>query len=396
MKNWLATSMSLREREVVTAVDHVALPAVALAHDYLNQDGGAERVVEQFHALFPQAPLFVSIYDRAGMPAAYREWDVRPSFMQHLPGVMRHHQPYLPLYPLAMAQFDLSGYPLILSSSSAFGKGVRVPPGALHVCYCHAPMRFAWNYDAYAAREGFGKVVGVGLRPLIAGMRRWDRATADRVDHFIANSRTVANRIATFYERDATVIYPPVETERYGPPDDTPEEPEPFFFIVTRLVPYKRLDLAVRAATALGVRLEIAGAGRDREALEAIAGPTVRFLGRISDAEKREKYARCTAALFPAEDDFGIAQVEAQAAGRPVVACGRGGALESVRDGVTGVLFPEQTVEAMMDAMRRVQAMRWDRTAIIAHARQFDAALFRARITDFLADAWERHKGITS
>src|SRR3954465_10695036 len=185
------------------STQHSALSTlpVALAHDYLNQDGGAERVVEQFHALFPQAPLFVSIYDREGMPAAYREWDVRPSFMQYLPGVMKHHQPYLPLYPLAMARFHLSSYPLVLSSSSAFGKGVRVPPGALHVCYCHAPMRFSWSYDAYAAREGFGKAVGVALKPLIAVMRRWDRATADRVDHFIANSRTVAGRIATFYGR---------------------------------------------------------------------------------------------------------------------------------------------------------------------------------------------------
>jgi glycosyltransferase involved in cell wall biosynthesis len=368
------------------------LPRIALVHDYLNQDGGAERVVEQLHALFPDAPLFVSIYDRKGMPAAYRGWDIRTSFMQHLPGIMRHHQPYLPLYPLAMARFDLSGYPLVLSSSSAFGKGVRVPPGALHVCYCHAPMRFAWNYDAYAAREGFGKAIGVGVRPLIAALRRWDRATADRVDHFVANSRTVAARIAACYERDATVIHPPVETMRYAPPDDTPEEPEPFFFVLTRLVPYKRLDLAVRAAKALGVRLEVAGAGRDRAALEAIAGPTVRFLGRIPDAEKREKYARCTATLFPAEDDFGIAQVEAQAAGRPVVAYGAGGALETVVDGVTGVLAPEQTVEAMMDAMRRVQSRRWDRAAIIAHARRFDSTVFRTRMSDFLSDAWERHQ----
>ncbi len=367
------------------------LPPVALAHDYLNQNGGAERVVEQLHVLFPDAPVYASIYDRERMPAAYREWEIHPSFMQHLPGVMRHHQPYLPLYPLAMASFNLSAYPLIVSSSSAFGKGVRVPPGALHVCYCHAPMRFAWNYEAYAAREGFGRAVDLGIRPLLAALRRWDRATSARVDHFIANSRTVAVRIARIYGRDATVIYPPVETERYAPPPGTPEEPEPFFFLVSRLVPYKRIDLAIHAANALGVRLEIASTGRDRERLEAIAGPTVRFLGWISDEEKREKYARCTATLFPAEDDFGIAQLEAMAAGRPVVGYGRGGSAESVRDGITGVLFGEQTVEAMMDAMRRVQTQPWDRATIIAHARRFDAAVFRTRMADFLADAWERH-----
>ncbi len=368
------------------------LPHIALAHDYLNQNGGAERVVEQLHTLFPDAPLYTSIYDRERMPNTYREWDIHPSFMQHLPGVMRHHQPYVPLYPLAMASFNLADFPLIVSSSSAFGKGVRVPPGALHVCYCHAPMRFVWSYESYAAREGFGRAVDVGIRPLLAALRRWDRATSARVDHFIANSRTVAVRIARIYGRDATVIYPPIETDRYTPPPGTPQEPEPFFFLVSRLVPYKRIDLAIRAANALGVRLEIASTGRDRAALEALAGPTVRFLGWISDDEKREKYARCTATLFPAEDDFGIAQLEAMAAGRPVVGYGRGGSAESVRDGVTGVLFPEQTVEAIVDAMRRVQSQSWDREMIIAHARRFDAAIFRTRMHDFLADAWERHQ----
>jgi glycosyltransferase involved in cell wall biosynthesis len=369
-----------------------ALPPVALAHDYLNQNGGAERVVEQIHQLFPTAPIYVSMYDRERMPEAYRGWDIHPSFMQHLPGVMRHHQQYLPLYPLAMASFNLAPYRLIVSSSSAFGKGVRVPRGALHVCYCHAPMRFAWDYEAYAAREGFGRAVNIGIRPLLAALRRWDRATSARVDHFIANSRTIAVRIARVYGRDATVIYPPVETDRYAPPPGTPEEPEPFFFLVSRLVPYKRIDLAIQAANALGARLEIASTGRDRARLEALAGPTVHFLGWISDEEKREKYARCTATLFPAEDDFGIAQLEAMAAGRPVVAYGRGGSAESVRDGVTGILFPEQTAEAMVDAMRRVQSQSWDRQTIVAHARRFDASVFRTRMESFLAEAWERHE----
>ena len=385
-----STAFHERDDEALAATQYSALPPVALAHDYLNQNGGAERVVEQMHALFPDAPVYTSIYDRDRMPPEYRAWEIRASFMQHLPGVMRHHQRYLPLYPLAMAQFNLAPYRLIVSSSSAFGKGIRVPRGAFHVCYCHAPMRFAWNYEGYAAREGFGRAAAIGLRPVLATLRRWDRATSDHVDHFIANSRTVAVRIARIYGRDATVIYPPVETDRYAPPPGTPVEPEPFFFLVSRLVPYKRLDLAIRAANALGVRLEVASDGRDRAALEAIAGPTIRFLGRISDAEKRDYYARCTATLFPAEDDFGIAQLEAQSAGRPVVAYGRGGSVESVVDDVTGVLFAEQTVESLMDAMRRVQARRWARAAIIAHARRFDAAVFRARMFDLLTDVWAR------
>lgn len=352
----------------------------------------------QLHALFPDAPLYVSIYDRARMPPEWRAWLVRTSFMQYLPGVMRHHQWYLPLYPAAMASFRLKKYDLILSSSSAWGKGVRVPEGALHVCYCHAPMRFAWRYDQYAAQEGFGSgragsLLSRGAVPLLAGLRRWDLATAAHVDHFIANSRTVAARIAHIYGRDATVIYPPIETAKYAAPADVPDAPEPFFFVLTRLVPYKRLDLAVQAANALGVRLEIGGDGRDRARLEAMAGPTVRFLGRISDAEKRDKYARCIATIFPGEDDFGIAQVEAQAAGRPVVAYGRGGAMESVRDGVTGVLFAEQTVESVIGAMRQVQARQWDRAVIAAYARRFDVSVFRERMTDFLTDAWERQRG---
>ena len=367
------------------------LPSLALVHDYLNQQGGAERVVDELHTLYPTAPLYVSIYDRAWMPERYRGWDIHTSFMQHLPQVMTRHQMYLPLYPAAMAVFDLSHFPLIVSSSSAWGKGVRVPPGAVHVCYCHAPMRFAWDSGEYAAREGFGRAKTMALGPVLAALRRYDRATSRSVTAFVANSRTVAGRIATIYGRDATVIYPPVDTVKYTAPPDTLPEPEPFFLVVSRLLPYKRLDLAVRAANALGVRLEIVGAGRGRAALEEIAGPTVRFLGRVSDDELRDRYARCTAAIFPAEDDFGIAQLEAQAAGRPVVAFGKGGSAESVRDGVTGALFREQTVESVVGAMRRVQAGRWDRAAIAAHARRFDAAVFRERMAAFVAETWARH-----
>jgi len=372
---------------------HSPLPPVALVHDYLNQQGGAERVVDELHTLYPHAPLYTSIYDRDRMPLRYRAWEIHPSFMQHLPGVMTHHQAYLPLYPAAIASFNLAPYPLIVSSSSAWGKGVRVPPGAVHLCYCHAPMRFAWDYGAYAQREGFGRALTIALQPTLAALRRWDRATSTsaHVTHFIANSRTVANRIAAIYGRDATVIYPPVDTARYAAPPDVPDEPEPFFLLASRLVPYKRLDLAVHAANALGVRLEIASDGRGRAALEEIAGPTVHFLGRISDEELRDRLARCTATIFPAEDDFGIAQVEAQAAGRPVVAFGRGGSVETVRDGVTGVLFGAQTVESVMAAMRRVQSARWNRTAIAAHARRFDAAVFRERMGACVTETWERH-----
>jgi glycosyltransferase involved in cell wall biosynthesis len=362
-------------------------PRVALVHDYLNQWGGAERVLEELHALWPAAPIFASIYDRDRMPAAYRDWPIRTTFMQRLPGVLRNHQPYLPVYPVAFARLDLSGYDLIISSSSAFAKNVRPAPGALHICYCHSPMRFAWNAADYARRERLGGAARAALAPLLRGLRRWDARGTRRVDHLIANSAVVAARIRRFYGREATVIHPPVRTDvpaAEGEPDD-------YYLVLTRLVPYKRLDIVVEAFNRLGLPLRIAGDGRDRAALERLAGPAVTFLGRVSDAEKDRLYARCRATIFPAEDDFGIAQVEAQAAGRPVIAFRAGGATESVVEGVTGVFFDAQTPEAVMEAVRRAAAIRFDPAAIRAHARRFDAAAFRAKMAAFVAARYEEH-----
>ena len=355
---------------------------VALVHDYLNQYGGAERVLEQLHALWPDAPVYASMYDRGRMPAAYRAWDIRTTFMQALPGVTRNHQAYLPVYPVAFARLDLRGYDVVISSSSAFAKNVHPAPGALHVCYCHSPMRFAWNYRDYARRERLGRAAGALLWPVVRSVRLWDAAGTRRVDHLIANSRAVAERIARYYGREATVIHPPVDTAAIPPASGDPDD---FYLLLTRLVPYKRLDVVVEAFTRLGLPLRVAGEGRDRAALERLAGPTVTFLGRVSDEEKARLYRRCRATLFPAEDDFGIAQVEAQAAGRPVIAYRAGGALETVVEGVTGVFFDEQTPEAVIDAVRRLAARRFDPAAIVAHARSFDAAVFRRKLGDFVA-----------
>ena len=357
------------------------LPAgtrVALVHDYLNQSGGAERVLEEFHALWPDAPIFTSIYDRAGMPPAYRDWPIRTTFMQGLPRIMRHHQPYLPLYPVAFSRLDLRGYDLIVSSSSAFAKNIPPPPGARHVCYCHSPMRFAWSAADYARRERLGPATRAALVPILRALQRWDVRGTRRVDRLIANSAVVAGRIRRCYGRDAAIIHPPVRTAvapAIGEPDD-------FYLVLTRLVPYKRLDIVIEAFNRLGLPLRIAGAGRDRAALEALAGPTVTFLGAVSEAEKDHLYARCRATIFPAEDDFGIAQVEAQAAGRPVLALRAGGALETVRDGVTGLFFDTQTPEAIVAAVRRRETMTFDPDAIRAHARAFDAAVFRRKIAE--------------
>jgi glycosyltransferase involved in cell wall biosynthesis len=353
---------------------------VALVHDYLNQYGGAERVLEVLHELFPAAPIFTSMYDPERLPPSYRRYDIRTSFMQHLPGVTRKHQAYLPCYPIAFESFDLSGYDLVISNSSAWCKGVITPPETVHVCYCLTPMRWAWRYREYVEREGFGRLIRLGLPAAMTALRVWDVASAQRVDHFLAISQAVANRVRKFYRRQAEVIYPPVETGRFS----TTRPPGDYYLIVSRLVPYKRVDLAVEAFGRLGLPLKIAGDGRDLAELRRRATPNVHFLGRVSDAEVVELIQGCRAFLFPGEEDFGIAPVEAQAAGRPVVAFGAGGALDTVVDGLTGVHFAEQSAEALAAAIRRLESLALTPAAIAAHAAQFDTAVFRERLSRYV------------
>lgn len=357
---------------------------VVLVHDYLNQYGGAERVLEALHELYPDAPIYTSIYDPSRLPPTYRTWDIRTTWMQRLPRVHQQHQIYLPFYPLAFARLRLERCDLVVSSSSAFAKGVRVPAGALHVCYCHSPMRFAWDFPRYAAREELHPVVKRLLPPLMAWLRRWDRTTAQRIDAIAVNSRTVAERVRRYWGRDARVIHPPVDIERAQPAP--PHEVGDYYLIVSRLVPYKRLDIAVEACNRLQLPLWIVGDGRDRPALERIAGPTIRFLGTVTDEQKFFLYARCRAAIFPAEDDFGIAQVEVQAAGRPAIALARGGALETVVDGVTGILFPEQSVESLIEALHRFERLYFDPITIRTHAEQFRPERFRTAFARFVEE----------
>lgn len=353
---------------------------IALVHDYLNQYGGAERVLEELHALFPTAPIYTSMYAPERMPAIYRTFDIRTSFMQRLPGVTSHHQAYLPFYPLAFESFDLSGYDVVISNSSAWCKGIVTPPETVHICYCLTPMRFAWRYHDYVERERLGRLARFGLPAVITALRVWDVTSARRVDHFIAISRAVAARIRKYYGRDATVIYPPVDTERFA----TTRPPGDYYLIVSRLIPYKRVDLAVEAFNQLGLPLKIAGDGRDRAALAARARPNVEFLGRVSDRDVVELIQGCRGFLFPGEEDFGIAPVEAQAAGRPVVAYGAGGALDTVVDGVTGVHFQRQTVEDLVAAVRRLENLALDPERIAQHARTFDTAVFRRELRAYV------------
>jgi glycosyltransferase involved in cell wall biosynthesis len=355
---------------------------VAIVHDYLNQMGGAERVVMAFHEMFPDAPIYTSIYDPQRVDPAFQKMDIRTSFMQKLPMVTKHHQPYLPFYPFAMESLDLRGYDLVLSSSSAFGKGVITRPETLHVCYCHTPMRWCWNYDEYVEREQLGGVVRRVLPFLITGLRIWDQTSAMRVDAFIANSPVVAERIQKYYRRDAVVIPPPVEASRF--PFDPNVQPEDYFLTLSRLIPYKRVDLAIEACNRLHLPLVVIGSGRDAERLQQLAGPTIRFMGRLSDEEVLHYFAHCRAFLSLNEEDFGITPLEAQACGRPVIAYGAGGALTSVVDGVTGTFFTEQTVDSLTATLASFDEHAYDSHVIHNHALEFDLPRFQRRILQFI------------
>src|SRR5216684_6429829 len=360
---------------------------VALVHDYLNQMGGAERVVMALHEIYPDAPIYTSIYDPKLVDPAFRKMDIRTSFMQKFPMVTKHHQPYLPFYPFAMESLDLRGYDLVLSSSSAFGKGVITRPETVHICYCHTPMRWCWNYREYVEREQLGSIARHVLPFLITGLRMWDQVSAMRVDHFIANSPVVAERIQKYYRRDAVVIPPPVEVSRFSFDPDI--EVEDYFLIISRLIPYKRIDLAIEACNRLRLPLVIIGDGRDLERLKRLAGPTIRFLGRLSDQEVLHYYARCRALLFPGEEDFGITPLEAQACGRPVIAYGSGGALASVIDGITGTFFHEPTVESLTNVLALFNERWYDPQAIRNHALEFDMPRFHRRILQYIEAVYQ-------
>lgn len=357
---------------------------VAIVHDWLNQIGGAEGVLETLVHMFPGAPVYTSIYWRDGMPPAYRRWDIRTTWMDRLPGIYQNHQPYVLLYPWAFGGLQLNGYDLVISNKSAFCLGIKTSPATRHLCYCLTPTRFVWEFDAYVDREQAGGTAQRLVRPFLGRLQHWERTAADRVDDFVAISREIQTRIRRLYNRESEIIYPPVNTSRFVP--DPEGECDDYFLIVSRLVPYKRIDLAVRAFTELGLPLWIGGQGRDRASLEAIAGPNVRFLGRVPDSELGGLMARCRAFVFPGLEDFGITPVEAMAAGRPVIAYAGGGALDSVAEEKTGVFFHEQTPESLVEAVHRFERMDFDPTVIRRRAEGFSTGVFEAKLRAFIQE----------
>ena len=348
---------------------------VAFVHDYLTQFGGAERVLLAMRALYPDAPVYTSLYDPSAFSGAFDAVDVRTTWLQHVPLARRSFRALLPLYPSAFAALDMSTFDLVISSTSSFAKGVRVQSGALHVSYVHTPTRFLWRMDEYAF-----DVAPWWSRPMLAaalpGLRRWDYAAAQLPDHIVANSRNVAARIMSCYGRESDVLHCPADTEAFAPV--AAGEIGDYYVVAARLLPYKRVRLAVEACNALRAPLIVLGSGPDEARLRALAGPTVRFDGRVSDAQRRQIFARARAIVVPGEEDFGLVPVEAAAAGRPTVAFGAGGAIETVVDGVTGVFFREPTAESLAEALKGLDPFAYDVASMTAHAAKFSGERFRA------------------
>ena len=347
---------------------------VALVHDWLTGMRGGERALEAICELFPEAARFALIHIPGSVSPAIEAQPIRTSFLQRLPGVTRYYRPLLPFFPTAIEQFDLDDFDLIISTSHCAAKSVVAPGRAKHLCYCFTPMRYAWDqFPAYFGSHRVGTASGI-FRWGLSAMARWDVSTAHRVDRYVAISQYVATRIGRYYNREASIVYPPVDTTFFHP---SASPKGAYCLIVSALVPYKRIDLAIRACAQANVPLRIVGTGPDRNRLQEMAGAHVEFLGSVSDEEVRRAYQDATAVLLPGTEDFGIAPVEAQACGRPVIALAHGGARETVIDGQTGFLVSEATATAFADAIRRLPQSSFAPEIIRQHALRFSREQFQ-------------------
>lgn len=362
---------------------------IALIHDWLTGMRGGERALLAFCELFPDADLYTLVQVPGATDPIIEKRRVRKSPIQYLPFPGRLYRHYLPLFPIAIEQFDLDGYDLVLSTSHCAAKSVVVPGRTRHICYCLTPMRYAWDqFDAYFGSARIGRLGSHLMRPIMAAMARWDRATEGRVHRYLAISQYVARRIALYYNRQSTIVFPPVDTSFYtpGPVDDT-RSSAGGVLVVSALVPYKRVELAIGAARRAGVRLTIVGDGPERPRLEAMAGDHSTFVGWRSNEEIRTLYRSALATILPGEEDFGIVPVESQACGRPVVALGRGGVLDTVIDGETGVLVNEDSEASLAEGLTRVASRAWDSARIRQNAERFSRDRFAREIMAVIDDA---------
>ncbi len=360
---------------------------VALVHDHLIQSGGAEKVLEAIAALYPTAPIHTLLYDAKNMDPVFGHRDIRTSFLQQLSFSHRFARWLLPLMPSATESHNLEGADVVLSSSSAFAKGIIVPEHALHISYCHTPTRYLWtDTHSYVEEQKAPRLVKKFLPVLLSHLRNYDRLSAERVDHFIANSKTVKARIARYYQKDSTVLYPPVETEKFYL-TGTPGE---YFLTGGRLVSYKRFDLTIKAFNKLGLPLKIFGTGPLYKELRALAKENIEFVGSVSDTVKAELYANAKAFIHPQEEDFGITVIEAMASGRPVIAYRKGGATESITAD-TGSFFDVQTHEDIADAVYHFKLEAFNPETIRAHAETFSVANFQRKLQETVETLWQAH-----
>jgi len=365
---------------------------VALVHDWLTGQRGGEKVLEVLAEIFPRAPIYTLFHFRGSQAESIEKREIKTSFLQKFPCLKKRYRLFLPLFPLAAELFDLSDYDLIISSSHCAAKGVIPPPRALHISYIHSPVRYAWNqYFSYFSPDRLSFFSRLAIPPVIHWLRVWDESSSARVDHFVANSDNVARRIARYYRRGADVIHPPVDTDFFLPAEGT--QSGDFYLIVSALVPYKRIDLAVEAFNLNGESLRIVGLGPDFRRLRKRARPNIEFLGQVSAEDLRSLYQRARAFLLPGEEDFGIAVVEAQACGTPVIAYGRGGATESVIAGQTGLFFSELTVDGLQGALDKFKSLAFNKSTIRSNAMAFSRQACKSKLTSYFRQKWVEFKG---
>lgn len=370
---------------------------IALVHDWLTGMRGGERVLEVLCERFPDAELFTLLHIPGSVSPAIERLRIHTSLLQHLPASRRYYRQYLPIFPTLVERFDLGRFDLVVSSSHCVAKSAVARATAVHICYCHTPMRYAWDqFDAYFGPERLGKVGSRVMRHVMARLARWDRDTADRVTRYVTNSQHVAARIRRYYNRAATVVHPPVDTEFFVPGNPGGGPNQRFALVVSALVPYKRLEVAIQACRMAGVALQIAGDGPDRARLEATAAAApggVCFLGRVSDSTVRDLYRRAAVVLMPGEEDFGIVPLEAQACGTPVVALARGGALETVIPEQTGMLAEDPSPAAFAEAIARAMVHPFDPSAIRRHAEGFGRQRFGDRMQEIIDQTYRAPDG---
>ena len=363
-------------------------PKIAIVADWLTNYGGAESVVSAFHDLFPEAPIYTTLYKPKAMRELGNLKNIHTSWLQKIP--FMKHQWLLAQMPLAVEQFDLDEFDVVLSSCHSVAKGVITKPETLHLCYCHTPMRYAWeSWDFESRLKKFPRILHPLIRHQIKTIREWDYCAAQRVDEYLAYSTYTQNQIRKYYKRFSEVIYPPINTKAFKPIANPKRD---YYLAVGRLVPYKKFDMIVETFNALKKPLKIVGIGPDYKKLRAMAGPTVELLGEVRSEQLADLYANCNAVVFPQIEDAGIVPLESMASGRPVIAFEQGGSLDNVKEGVTGTFFKEQTIKDLTEAIQKFEKMTFDPITIRKHAEQFDTEKFKAKILEAVNDKWNNFK----